>query len=435
MANLCLLVNELLNVVELDPLDGLLEPDQVAHVEGLSGHGGVRAIDEDEHLRGAPVEELVGGIHGDLHAHLGSGADDGVVLAGRVGRPEETLACRPVEDIEEQLPGRRLGYAVAVASQPALVVSGRYLRVQAGEERDVGRPAPERNHANVSLPGQAYDRGHGRIVTQARMHVEEIAGGKANIVISELPYNVQTSTVLERIAKEVKDGRIAGVTDLRDESDFDKGMRVVVEVSRTARPDRVMADLLKHSQLQETFGCHNLALVPDRHGGVRPKRLTLREMLVQFVEFRLQVIERRTRHEIEKRRARLHIVEGLLKALGSIDEVVAIIKKSKNPDTARANLTKSLRLSDIQARAILDMPLRRLTALETGELHDEDKELRARIRYLAGLLASEEARLDVVVEETEGLRAAHATPRRTVIIDSRETVAGQQVAQPEVAES
>jgi DNA gyrase subunit A len=275
---------------------------------------------------------------------------------------------------------------------------------------------------------QAYERGHGRIVTQARMNVEEIGGGKTNIVISELPYNVQTSTVLERIAKEVKDGRITGVTDLRDESDYDKGMRVVVEVSRTARVDKVMADLLKHSQLQETFGCHNLALVPDPvRGGVRPRRLSLREMLVHFIAFRLEVIERRTRHELDRREARLHIVAGLLKALTNIDEVVAIIKKSRTVDTARAGLEKALRLSEIQARAILDMPLRRLTALETGELRDEEKSLRDRIGYLKGLLASEERRLDIVVAETEALRTRHATPRRTVIIDSRQTVAGVQV--------
>lgn len=274
----------------------------------------------------------------------------------------------------------------------------------------------------------AYDQGRGRIVTQARIHVEDIGGGKANIVITELPYNVQKITVLERIAKEVKEGRITGITDLRDESDYDEGMRVVVEISRAAKPQEVMADLLKRSQLQETFGCNNLALVPDpARGGVRPQRLSLREMLVYFVNFRLEVIERRTRYELERREQRLHVVEGLLKALANIDEVVDIIKRSRRPDTARNNLVRKLRITEVQAQAILDMPLRRLTSLETNKLQDEEKELKARIKYLKGLLRSEKKRLEVVVEETEALKEKFVTPRRTVILDSEEAVAGTEV--------
>ena len=274
----------------------------------------------------------------------------------------------------------------------------------------------------------AYDQGRGRMVTQARMHVEDIGGGKANIVITELPYNVQKSTVLERIAKEVKDGRIGGITDLRDESDFYKGMRVVVEVSRTAEPHDVMADLLKYSQLQETFGCNNLALVPDpERDGVRPQRLSLREMLVHFVDFRLEVIERRTRYELARREQRLHIVEGLLKALANIDEVVDIIRRSRRPETARTNLMRKLSLTKIQAQAILDMPLRRLTSLETNKLQDEEKELKARIRYLKSLLRSQKKRLEIVIEETGALKEQFATPRRSVILDSEDAVAGAQV--------
>lgn len=287
--------------------------------------------------------------------------------------------------------------------------------------REIGGEVRDTIHA-------AYDEGRGRIVTQARMHVEDIGGGKANIVIAELPYNVQKITVLERIAKEVKDGRIGGITDLRDESDFDKGMRVVVEVSRTAKPRDVMADLLKYSQLQETFGCNNLALVPDpERSGVRPQRLSLREMLVHFIDFRLQVIERRTRYELVRREQRLHIVEGLLKALANIDEVVDIIKRSRRPETARTNLMRKLSLTEVQAQAILDMPLRRLTSLETNKLQDEEKELKVRISYLKSLLRSQKKRLEVVISEAEGLKQKFATPRRTVILDSEDAVAGAQV--------
>jgi DNA gyrase subunit A len=287
--------------------------------------------------------------------------------------------------------------------------------------RDVGGEVRDTIHG-------AYDRGRARIVTQARLHLEEIGGGKTNIVVSELPYMVQTSTLLERIAKEVKDGRITGVTDLRDESDFDTGMRLVVEVSRTAEPSSVMSDLLRHSQLQETFGCNNLALVPDLvRGGVRPRLLTLRDMLTRFIDFRLEVIERRSRHELERREARLHIVAGLLKALDDIDNVVEIIRRSRDPETALQNLRRALKLSTEQARAILDMPLRRLTSLETGKLRDEAKDLRKRIKHLRELLGSEAKRLDIVVEETSQLSERYATPRRTVIIDSKDSAAGAQV--------
>jgi len=275
---------------------------------------------------------------------------------------------------------------------------------------------------------EAYETGRGRIITQARLHVEQIGGGKQNIVVTELPYNVQKSTLLERIAREVKDGRIVGLTDLRDESDYDSGMRIVAEVSRTARAPEVMAALLKFSQLQETFGCNSLALVPDpARGGVRPKRLGLRDMLAHFIAFRLEVIQRRTVFELRKRRDRLHIVEGLLKALDAIDEVVAIIRGSKTPDQARERLMSRLKLSEVQARAILDMPLRRLTSLEITQLRDEAKELRARIKYLEGLLESEGKRLAVVAEEARSVRERFASPRRTVIIDSADMAAGGQV--------
>jgi DNA gyrase subunit A len=276
----------------------------------------------------------------------------------------------------------------------------------------------------------AYETGRGRIVTQARMAIEETGGGKADIVIGELPYAVQKSTVLERIAKEVREGRIAGVTDLRDESDY-SGMRVVVEVSRLADPRQVLEDLLTRSQLRQTFGVIALALVEDE-GEVRPRQLSLREMLARFVAHRLKVVERRSRHELAQREARLHIVEGLLKALDVIDQVIETIKKSKTVDTARQNLIRQFRFSEAQAQAILDMQLRRLAALERQKLAEELKELKARIKYLKGLLASEARRLEVVVEETTAIKKQFATARRTVILD-REEVAGLTMTDSDLA--
>jgi DNA gyrase subunit A len=264
----------------------------------------------------------------------------------------------------------------------------------------------------------AYEAGRGRIVTQARVDMEDIGGGKVNIVVTELPYAVQKSTVLERIAREVRDGKIHGVTDLRDESDHE-GMRAVIEVSRVADAREVLDSVLSRSQLRETFGVNALALVEEKINGdviVRPQRLSLREMLVYFVEHRLNVIVRRSRYELARREARLHIVQGLLKALDVIDEVIDTIRRSRTAETAEANLIKKFKFSELQAQAILAMQLRRLAALERRRLADEEKELKARIKYLKGLLRSEARRLEVVVEETLAIKEKFATPRKTVIL-------------------
>ncbi|MBC8447110.1 MAG: DNA topoisomerase 4 subunit A [Chloroflexi bacterium] len=280
----------------------------------------------------------------------------------------------------------------------------------------------------------AYDTGRERIITQARVDMEDIGGGKVNIVVTELPYAVQKSTVLERIAREVREGRVSGVTDLRDESDHE-GMRAIIEVSRMADAHEVLESILSHSQLRETFGVNALALVSEQANGdtiVRPQRLSLRDMLVHFLEHRLNVIVRRSRHELEKREARLHIVQGLLKALDVIDEVIATIRRSRTSETAEKNLIKVFKFSQLQAQAILAMQLRRLAALERRRLADEEKELQARIKYLKGLLRSEKRRLEVVVEETQAIKEKFATPRKTVIL-TEERPRGSIVTEAELA--
>lgn len=268
----------------------------------------------------------------------------------------------------------------------------------------------------------AYETGRGRLVTQARIAIEETRGGKADIVVTELPYLVQKSTVLERIAKEVREGRISGVTDLRDESDY-TGMRVVIEVSRLADPRQVLESLLTYTQLRQTFGVISRVLVAEEDR-VEPRQLSLREMLVHFIAHRLTVIERRSRHELAERETRLHLVEGLLKALEAIDRVITVIRKSETTEAARQNLMKQFKFSEAQARAILEMQLRRLAALERAKLEQERQELAARIEILRQLLASEAKRLEVFVAETAALKAEYATPRRTVILDDEKQVAG-----------
>jgi DNA gyrase subunit A len=280
--------------------------------------------------------------------------------------------------------------------------------------------------AKLDTIREAYAEGRGRIVTQARVDLEEIGGGKVNIVVTELPYAVQKSTVLERIAREVRDGRIAGVTDLRDESDHE-GMRAIIEVSRVANPREVLESVLARSQLRETFGVNALALVPERTNGdtvVRPQRLSLKDMIVYFVEHRLTVIVRRSKYELQKRQARLHIIQGLLKALDVIDQVIDTIRRSRTAETAQANLIKKFEFTELQAEAILSMQLRRLAALERRKLADEEKELEERIKYLQALLRSEKKRLEVIAEETRAIKERFATPRKTVILTSEKPGAG-----------
>jgi DNA gyrase subunit A len=294
----------------------------------------------------------------------------------------------------------------------------------------------DRGEGLIDTVYEAYEKGRGRIVTQARVLVEDIGGGKSNLVVTELPYNVQKNTVMEKIAKEIHRGRVTGVTDLRDESDY-TGMRLVIEVSRTASPNKVLEQVLKYSQLRETFGVINLALVPyDVDGGAsavseddgsRPTYLRLRDLLTHFLSHRLEVIERRSKYELKKREARRHIVEGLLKALDVLDEVIDTIRRSREPRTARNNLMRQFAFSEKQANAILHTQLQQLAALGRTQLKEEERELRARIKYLRALLESEKKRLGVIIDETKKLKEAFGAPRRTVIVDSEDKAAGTTV--------
>ncbi len=284
----------------------------------------------------------------------------------------------------------------------------------------------DRGDGLIDTVYEAYETGRGRIVTQARILVEDIGGGKSNLVVTELPYNVQKNTVMEKIAKEVHRGRITGVTDLRDESDY-TGMRMVIEVSRTGDPDQVLEQVLKYSQLRETFGVINLALVPIQDGDSRPTYLSLHQLLTHFVSHRLEVIERRSQYELEKRQARLHIVAGLLKALDALDDVIETIRRSREPRTARNNLIRTFGFSEQQANAILHTQLQQLAALGRSRLEDEAKELGERIEHLQELLSSEARRLDVVVQDTGRLKDEFSVPRRTVIVDSEDKAAGTTV--------
>ncbi len=257
---------------------------------------------------------------------------------------------------------------------------------------------------------QAYSSGRGRLVLRGVAHFEEIRGSRNALVITEIPYQVNKAALIERIAELVRAGRITGIADLRDESDRE-GMRIVIELKRGAEPRKVLNQLYKYTPLQTTFGVQMLALVEGE-----PRLLPLKQAMVWFVEHRREVIRRRSEYELRKARERAHILEGLLQALQFLDEVIAIIRRSRNADTAKKNLIKRFRFTEIQAQAILDMPLRRLAALERKKLQDEYKDLRKRIRELEDLLAHPKKILRVIQQELTQLAEKYGDPRRTRIL-------------------
>jgi DNA gyrase subunit A len=260
----------------------------------------------------------------------------------------------------------------------------------------------------------AYSTGRGRVTVQASAHLEEMERGRNRIIITELPYMTNKSSLIERIADLARNERIEGIVDLRDESDR-QGMRIVIELSKTADPDAVLRDLYRHTPMQSTFSIIMLALVSGE-----PRHLSLKQALRVFLEHRLEVIRRRSEHDLEKARQRAHILIGLRIALQNLDDVIALIRRSPDVDTARVRLMKRHKLSEIQAQAILDMPLRRLAALERKKIEDEYKEVTATIKNIEALLKSPRKMRQVVGEELEEVKEIYGDRRRTQIVQLKE---------------
>src|SRR4029079_4672104 len=259
---------------------------------------------------------------------------------------------------------------------------------------------------------QAYTTGRGAITLRAKATTEESKkGDKLSLVITEIPYQVNKKRLLENIADLVRERTIEGISDLRDESDRD-GMRIVIELKRGEVPEVVLNNLYKHTQLQTTFGIIMLAIA-----GGRPKVMNLLEIIELFIEFRREVVRRRTEFELRKAEARAHILEGLKIALDNLDEVIKLIRASKNPSEAREGLIAQFTLSLVQAQDILDMQLQRLTGLERQKILDELAELQRTIERLRAILGSEELLMKVVVQELTAIRDRFGDDRRTVIID------------------
>jgi DNA gyrase subunit A len=258
----------------------------------------------------------------------------------------------------------------------------------------------------------AYMSGRGAITMRARAKVEENKkGDKVSIVITEIPYQVNKKRLLEKIGELHREKTVEGIADLRDESDRE-GMRIVVDLRRGEVPEVVLNNLYKHTQLQTTFGIIMLAIA-----GGRPKILSLLEIVEQFVEFRREVVRRRTEFELRKAEARAHILEGLKIALDHLDEVIKLIRGSKSPAEAREGLMMQFKLSQVQSQAILDMQLQRLTGLERQKIADELVELLRTIERLRAILSSDELLVQLVVDELKAVRDKFSDERRTEIID------------------
>lgn len=258
----------------------------------------------------------------------------------------------------------------------------------------------------------AYGTGKGGILMRAVAEIEEGKKNDFRIVVSEIPYQVNKANLIEKISELVRDKKIVGISDIRDESDRKHAVRIVIELKKDAYPNKILNQLYKMTQMQCSFYMNVIALVDKIH----PQVLTLKMILEEFIKHRQEVVRRRSEYELRKVKERAHILEGLLIALGAIDEVIATIKKSATQDEARTNLMKKFKLSEIQANAILAMQLRTLAGLERKKIQDEYDELQKRIKYLEDLLASIEKMLGVIKDELLEIKEKYGDVRRTKIV-------------------
>ena len=255
----------------------------------------------------------------------------------------------------------------------------------------------------------AFETGRGKVVIRAKSEIEVTASGKEKIIITEIPYLVNKAEMIKKTADLVNDKKIEGISDIRDESDRN-GMRIVYEIKNNAITNVVLNKLYKYTQLQSSFSVNNIALVKGR-----PEALNLKDMIVHFVEHRLDVIIKRTKFDLRKAEERAHILEGLIIASDNIDEVIALIRASKSPDEAREKLMTTFELSEIQARAIVEMRLRHLTGLEQDKLRAEYDEIQKKIIDLKDILDNEPRRFNIVKEELAGLKEKYGDERRSII--------------------
>jgi DNA gyrase subunit A len=274
---------------------------------------------------------------------------------------------------------------------------------------------------------EAYRTGRGRVVIRAKVNTEVMKSGREQLVVTELPFQVNKANLIEKIADLVRDKKLEDISNIRDESDRD-GLRIVIELKRDAAPEVVINNLYKHTALQSTFGVIMLALVDGR-----PKVLTLRDIMEQFLKHRNEVVVRRTQFDLDAAERRAHILEGYIIALDNIDEVIEIIKKSRDAENAKRNLMSRFGLSEVQSKAILDMRLQRLTGLERKKIQEEYRETLQLIERLKAILGSKELQLHIIREELLELKVKYGDERRTeVIYDYRDFTIEELIAQEDM---
>jgi len=256
---------------------------------------------------------------------------------------------------------------------------------------------------------EALHTGRGKVIVRGKAAIENGPGGKETIIITEIPYQVNKANLVAKIAELVNDGKIEGISDLRDESDR-KGLRIVVEIKRDAMANVVLSKIYKFTPLQTSYGVNNIALVNGR-----PKVLNLKDLITEFIKFRIEVIIRRTQFDLEKALERAHILEGILIALDNIDEVIRIIRQSKTVEEAKDGLMSSFALSEIQTKAILEMRLQRLVSLEIDKVREEYADVLAKIEYYRSILASEELQREIIKQELDEINEKFGDKRRTDI--------------------
>ncbi len=271
----------------------------------------------------------------------------------------------------------------------------------------------------------AYHTGRGRIVVRAKAEIEQLPQNKSRIVVTEIPYQVNKARLVERIAELIHDKKVEGISDLRDETDR-TGMRIVIDLKKDVNANVILNQLYKHTAMQDTFGVIMIALVDGE-----PKVLTLREMLTHYLAHQKQVVTRRTQYDLERAQERLHLLEGLIKALDNIDEIVELIKSSPNGPEAKARLMARFDFSEKQAQAILDMRLQRLTGLEREKILAEFDELTKTVAYLMSILADEKLLLSIIRDEALEIRRKYADKRRTEITDIIEDIDMDDIIQEE----
>ena len=264
---------------------------------------------------------------------------------------------------------------------------------------------------------EAYYTGKGKIAVRAKVEIEEHDNGKSTILIREIPYQVNKLNLINKIVELIKDKKIEGIADLRDESDRD-GMRVVIDLKKDYEPQILLNYLYKHSQMQTTFSINMLSLVEGR-----PRVLNLKEMIKYFIEHRIDVVVRRTKFDLDAAEKRAHILEGLRIAIDNIDEIIELIKTSEDPAAAKTRLIDRFKLSEVQAQAILDMRLQRLTGLERDKIEKEYQELVKTIEKLKAILKSKDLQMQIIKEELDELEAKYADKRRTEIVSNLDDIA------------